>query len=174
MADNRNILDDFKTNHDVKVIDTSVKLKVGIIGCGWIADAHIREYLKMPDVELVAFADLIPGKAEKFAKENGIIVVLKGASTIITDGEHVYINASGSSALAKAGSGDVLAGLIGAMCAQSSMTDLIAATASVYLHGAAGDSLAKEYSTYGVTPSDLPKRIAQQLQIIEENTEYDK
>ena len=60
------------------------------------------------------------------------------------------------------------------MCAQSSMTDLIAATASVYLHGAAGDSLAKEYSTYGVTPSDLPKRIAQQLQIIEENTEYDK
>ena len=72
MADNRNILDDFKNNHDVKVIDTSVKLKVGIIGCGWIADAHIREYLKMPDVELVAFADLVPGKAEKFATKHGV------------------------------------------------------------------------------------------------------
>ena len=77
MADNRKILDDFKTNQDVKVIDSSVKLKVGIIGCGWIADAHIREYLKMPDVELVAFADLIPGKAEKFAKKHGVEVLAK-------------------------------------------------------------------------------------------------
>ena len=72
MADNRNILDDFKVNHEVKEIDANVKLKVGIIGCGWIADAHIREYLKMPDVELVAFADLVPGKAEKFATKHGV------------------------------------------------------------------------------------------------------
>ena len=135
---------------------------------------HPLEFARLTGDEVAAVQLHRLEKAEKFAKENGIIVVLKGASTIITDGEHVYINASGSSALAKAGSGDVLAGLIGAMCAQSSMTDLIAATASVYLHGAAGDSLAKEYSTYGVTPSDHPKRIAQQLQIIEENTEYDK
>ena len=102
-------------------------------------------------------------KAEKFAKENGVLVVLKGASTIINDGEQVYINASGSSALSKAGSGDVLAGLIGAMCAQGTMTDEIAATVSVFLHGAAGDALAKEFSSYGVTPSDLPKRIAAEI-----------
>ena len=108
-------------------------------------------------------------RAEKFANETGAIVVLKGASTIITNGENVYINASGSSALAKAGSGDVLAGLIAAMCAQHSMTDTIAATVSVYLHGAAGDSLAKEYSSYGVTPSDLPKRIAEKISSVEKN-----
>ena len=112
-------------------------------------------------------------KAEHFAKENGTIVVLKGASTIITNGESVYINASGSSALAKAGSGDVLAGLIGAMCAQGAMTDLLSATVSVYLHGAAGDVLAKKYSTYGVIPSDLPKKIAEQLLNIEERSEYE-
>lgn len=106
-------------------------------------------------------------KAEKFAKENGVTVVLKGASTIITDGERVYINASGSSALSKAGSGDVLAGLIGAMCAQRSMPDEIAATVSVYLHGAAGDSLAKKFSSYGVTPSDLPREIAAEISELE-------
>ena len=50
--------------------------------------------------------------AEKFAKENGIILVLKGAGTIVTNGDDVYINTVASSALAKAGSGDVLAGLI--------------------------------------------------------------
>ena len=72
MAESKSILDEFKTNQEVKEIDTSVKLKVGIIGCGWIAKAHMREYLKMPDVEVVAFADLIPGKAEAFAQKYGI------------------------------------------------------------------------------------------------------
>ena len=72
MAESKSILDEFKTNQEVKEIDTSVKLKVGIIGCGWIAKAHMREYLKMPDVEVVAFADLIPGKAEAFAQNYGI------------------------------------------------------------------------------------------------------
>ena len=42
------------------------KFKVGIIGTGWIAEAHIESYLEMDDVDIVAAADLIPGKAEKF------------------------------------------------------------------------------------------------------------
>ena len=49
MEENRNILDDFKVNHEEKTIDTNVKLRVGIIGCGWIAEAHLTEYLNMPD-----------------------------------------------------------------------------------------------------------------------------
>ena len=63
------ILDQFKENQEVKTIDTTKKLKVGIIGTGWIADAHITEYKKMPDVEIVAGADLINGKAEAFFKK---------------------------------------------------------------------------------------------------------
>ncbi len=50
----------------------SRKLKIGIIGTGWIADAHIAAYKKMPDVEIVAGADLIPGKAEAFFKKHGV------------------------------------------------------------------------------------------------------
>ena len=53
------------------VIDTSKKVKIGIIGTGWIAANHIAEYLKMPDVEVVALADLVPGKAEAFGKKYG-------------------------------------------------------------------------------------------------------
>ena len=64
-----NILDQYKENHETKVIDASKKLKIGIIGTGWIADAHIREYKLMPDVEIVAGADLVPGKAEAFFKK---------------------------------------------------------------------------------------------------------
>ena len=53
-------------------VDTSKKLRVGIIGTGWIADAHMASYKKMPDVEIIAGADLIPGKAEAFFKKHGI------------------------------------------------------------------------------------------------------
>ncbi len=48
------------------------KLKVGIIGTGWIAECHIASYLKQKDVEIVAGADLIPGKAEAFFKRFGL------------------------------------------------------------------------------------------------------
>ncbi len=67
------ILDRFKEGStEEKVVDTSKKVKVGIIGTGWIAEAHVANYLRCPDVEIVAAADLIPGKAEKFCKDNGI------------------------------------------------------------------------------------------------------
>ncbi|MBP3333850.1 MAG: Gfo/Idh/MocA family oxidoreductase [Clostridia bacterium] len=65
-------LDAFKEDQSVKTIDTSKKVKVGIIGTGWIAEAHAVEYKKMPDVEVVALADLIPGKAEKFKATWGL------------------------------------------------------------------------------------------------------
>ncbi len=70
MADN--ILDAFKENQEVKVVDTSKKLKIGIIGTGWIADAHIQAYKNMPDAEVVALADLVPGKAKAFAEKHGL------------------------------------------------------------------------------------------------------
>ena len=72
MAEERNILDEFKFVQEEKRVSNGRKLKVGLIGTGWIADAHIKECLKMEDVEMVAFADLIPGKAEAFAKKHGI------------------------------------------------------------------------------------------------------
>ena len=67
MAD---ILDAFKEEHDDKVIDASKKLKIAIIGTGWIADAHIKAYKAMEDAEVVALADIVPGKAQAFAKKH--------------------------------------------------------------------------------------------------------
>ena len=69
MAD---IQDRFKENQDEVVIDTAKKVRVGIIGAGWIAEAHIDMYRQMPDVEIVAVADLIPGKAEKLCNRFGV------------------------------------------------------------------------------------------------------
>ena len=66
------IQDRFKENLEEVVIDTSKKVRVGIIGAGWIAEAHIDMYRQMPDVEIVAVADLVPGKAEKLCRQYGV------------------------------------------------------------------------------------------------------
>ena len=61
---------DFAENQESEmVIDAGKKIKIGIIGTGRIAQKHIIAYQKCPDVEIVALADLVPGKAKKFAEE---------------------------------------------------------------------------------------------------------
>jgi len=71
MADN--ILDRFKEVFDPEEAKTAGrKLKVAIIGCGWIAEAHVKSYLKCDDVDIVAAADLVPGKAEAFFAKMGV------------------------------------------------------------------------------------------------------
>ncbi len=65
-------LDAFKDVKDEKEIDASKKVKIGIIGTGWVAEAHIKAYKKQPDVEVVALADIVPGKAAAFAKKYGV------------------------------------------------------------------------------------------------------
>ena len=60
------------TAQTTESVDTSRKLRVGIIGCGWIAGSHIKAYLNQPDVEIVAGADLVPGKAAAFFEKYGV------------------------------------------------------------------------------------------------------
>ncbi len=67
------VLSQFKqATTEEKVYDTDHKFKIAIIGTGWIAESHIQSYKNQPDVEIVAAADLIPGKAEKFMERYGV------------------------------------------------------------------------------------------------------
>ena len=61
------ILDDYKKRPTTETtVDVSKRVRVGIIGTGWIAEAHMKAYMAMPDVDIVAGADLVPGKAAAF------------------------------------------------------------------------------------------------------------
>lgn len=93
--------------------------------------------------------------AAGFAKEYGCTVVLKDADTVVAapDGR-IFFNTTGNAGMAKGGSGDILAGLIGSFLAQGTEAALAAACA-VYLHGAAGDLAAEHRSQYAMLPSDL-------------------
>lgn len=66
------VLSQFTPTAEKAAIDTSKKYKFGIIGTGWIAESHAECLKQMPDAEIVAGADLIPGKAEKFFKRYGL------------------------------------------------------------------------------------------------------
>jgi len=94
------------------------------------------------------------GVAQKYANQNNVITVLKGHRTIIAipNGE-IYINPTGSPAMASAGMGDALAGIIGALLAQG-LTPEQAAVCGVYWHGLAG-----ELTVEGETVTDLIRKI---------------
>jgi NAD(P)H-hydrate epimerase len=92
--------------------------------------------------------------AANMAEELGIIVLLKGHETVITDGKAGYLNSTGNPGMATGGSGDVLAGILVSLLGQG-LAPLEAASCAAWLHGAAGDICAAEIGQYGMLPSDL-------------------
>ena len=87
------ILDRFKESTKENVVDTSKKVRVGSIGTGWIAEAHLVSYLKQPDVEIVAGADLVEGKAEAFFKNFNMDVKCYRSHKEMLDDESLQLDA---------------------------------------------------------------------------------
>lgn len=96
--------------------------------------------------------------AEDFAKRYNVIVVLKGYRTIVTDGEKTYINLTGNPGMAKGGSGDVLAGIIGSFLAQGE-EKFVSAKYGVLIHGLAGDISVKEKGEISLLPTDIVEKL---------------
>lgn len=92
--------------------------------------------------------------AGKLAADLGIIVVLKGHHTVITNGTDFFINETGNPGMAVGGSGDILAGMIVGLIGQG-IDPIKASACAAWIHGAAGDICAKELGQYGMLPSDL-------------------
>ena len=89
------ILDDFKKRPTTETaVDASKRVRVGIIGTGWIAEAHMKAYLAMPDVDVIAGADLVPGKAaDFFAKFDMPEVKCYGSHKEMLDDESLQLDA---------------------------------------------------------------------------------
>lgn len=109
-------------------------------------------------------------KAVKAARLVGQVVVLKGAQTIVTDGQEYYVNDTGNPGMATAGSGDVLTGMIASFIGQGVMP-FEAAVLAVYTHGCAGDLAFDEHGN-GLMASDIIHLIADAIFYIEEDTDF--
>lgn len=97
--------------------------------------------------------------ARQFVQEHQVILVLKGANTLVAlpDGR-VFVNRTGNPGMARGGSGDVLAGMIASFAAQGIAPE-DAALCGVYLHGLAGDRCAAERSQMGMLPTDMIRQL---------------
>ncbi|MCX5661094.1 MAG: NAD(P)H-hydrate dehydratase [Planctomycetota bacterium] len=95
-----------------------------------------------------------PQAAAALARAHQAIVVLKGHRTVVTDGQRVRLNTTGNPALATAGSGDVLTGLLAALLAQG-LEAFDAATLAAHLHGLAADLWTAKRGPSGLTARDL-------------------
>ena len=99
--------------------------------------------------------------AADFAAEYGVVLVLKGAGTVIASPEgKICVNPTGNPGMARGGSGDILAGMIAGFAAQG-IAPFDAACCGVYIHGAAGDRCAECLSEYGMLPTDMLLEIPQ-------------
>jgi len=92
--------------------------------------------------------------SKTFAKDYDVTLVLKGYETLVSRAEKIYLNKTGNPGMAKAGTGDVLTGIIGSFLAQG-LNEYEAAILGVYVHGLAGDLAAKDKGRVSLIASDL-------------------
>ncbi|QZY55764.1 NAD(P)H-hydrate dehydratase [Crassaminicella profunda] len=132
---------------------------LNLIKCPTIMTPHVGEMARLTDLEIDYINNNRIAVATEFAKKWNVVVVLKGARTIVAGPkEEIFINTTGNPGMATAGSGDVLTGIVTGLVAQG-IEPLKAAVAGVYIHGKAGDIAAEKFGEYGLVASDILKEI---------------
>ncbi len=123
--------------------------------CKVVLLPHIGEFSRLTQTDKDFLQENSVILAEKFAKDYDVVVCLKSATTIITDGKQTFVHITGCSGMAKAGSGDVLCGLTAGLLARVSedITEVVAASA--YLFGKCGEYAQNIYGEYSVTATDI-------------------
>jgi NAD(P)H-hydrate epimerase len=119
-----------------------------------ILTPHPGEFARLLAIETKAVQAQRRELAVEFAQRHGVIVVLKGQGTIVTDGRRVYQNTTGNPGMAKGGTGDVLTGIIAALLAQG-LAPFEAAQLGVYVHGLAGDLARDQIGEVSMLATDV-------------------
>ncbi|MFW6237651.1 MAG: NAD(P)H-hydrate dehydratase [Halanaerobiales bacterium] len=120
-----------------------------------ILTPHPGEMARMLGKEIKDIQNNRMELARNFAREYDIVLVLKGAATVVAlPGGDLYVNPTGNEGMATAGSGDVLTGIIAALCGQGVEPEK-AAVLGTYLHGLAGDLAVERVGSRGLIASDI-------------------
>lgn len=119
-----------------------------------ILTPHLKEMERLCNMTIQHINYNMEEVASDFAREHNCVVVLKNYTEVITDANAIYYCCSGNEALASGGTGDVLAGIIGALLGQQ-MSAIDAAAAGSYLHGAAGTIASFKTGIKGLLARDV-------------------
>lgn len=159
----KNILDEYsgKLVLDADALNSLSKYGVAALKrkkCKVIITPHIGEFSRLTGLPLEGILKNPVMHAKEFAEEYGVTVLLKSATSVITDGRRVALNARGTTALAKGGSGDILAGFLCGTLARGLDPFEGAVAASISL-GVAAEIASEEKGDYCATAQDIIKNL---------------
>ena len=138
--------------------------------CKVVLTPHIKEFSRLTGKSVDEIYENQIETTKQYAKENNCILLLKGTTTIVTDGEKIYLVDRGSPGMATAGSGDVLSGIISAVCAYNQDNLLLAVAGSAYVNGLAGELAENENGAISMVASDTANMIKNAInEIIKDN-----
>lgn len=126
--------------------------------CEVLITPHVKEFSRLTHLTVDEILSDPVGRADAFASEYGVTVLLKSATSVISDGSRTAINVRGSTALSKGGSGDMLAGLTCGNAARG-LNLFEAAVASAYVLGVSAEISAQEKTEYCATAEDILKNL---------------
>ena len=117
---------------------------------------HFIEFSRLSSADLQEISSTPEEFAFSFAKKHSLICVLKDHNTVVSDGgDKLYVNTTGNNGMSTGGSGDVLAGIIAGLFAQTKQVSLNTVALAVYIHGLCGDIASKNLSQYSIMASDI-------------------
>jgi len=123
-----------------------------------ILTPHLKELSRLLGITISDISNNLIDTASQCSYNNKLIYAIKDARTIVSQHQNRYINVSGNNGMATGGSGDALTGIIAALIAQGKQP-YEATCLGVYLHGLAGDTVAREKGTYSLMASDIVNSI---------------
>ena len=132
-----------------------------------ILTPHIGEFARLSGKTAAEIQNSPVALAEDFAGEHGVILLLKGPGTIVTDGKETWIADRGTPGMATAGSGDVLSGILAAVAAAHPDELLKAAAGAAWINGRAGETAALKYGEAAMTAGDTAGSIAEVVRALE-------
>lgn len=130
-----------------------------------ILTPHLKEFERLSKISLEEIKQNEIITAKEFARNYNIILLLKGPTTIVTDGIKVYLIKRGCSGMATAGSGDVLSGILVGLLGYNAPDELTVA-AGAYLNGTAGELAQEKYTDISMIASDTIKCLPEAIKII--------
>jgi NAD(P)H-hydrate epimerase len=119
-----------------------------------ILTPHPGEFARLSGAPLAEIQVRREDHAVRFAAQYGVVLVLKGHQTVVTDGRQLYVNTTGNPGMATGGTGDVLTGVIAALVGQG-LDRFAAAQLGVHLHGLAGDLARDDLGEVSLIATDL-------------------
>lgn len=158
------ILDNYAINViiDADGINTLCNMDLDILKrtkCTVCLTPHVKEFSRLVKCD-TGEVDFL--KARDVAKEYGVIVLLKGTATAVTDGENVYFITSGAPGMATAGSGDVLSGILCGIGGFMTL-DIMSVSLAAFIAGRAGELAQEEINAVSMTSSDTVRNIGKAI-----------